>query len=307
MTMRRSGTNRTWIDRVVPVPYNIIPFGQDVKMQRVNQHEFYEFGAVLHPLKEMQQSAKISEAMWPCHRAKMWLQYFLENRVVPLVVCRPSGLRLITAIGGIIPQDFPSTMPSDIDKEVEYHALFIADRAKEFETVLAAELQALDTYFISQKGIYSTPDLIDRADMALDGSVRAIISAEASGDFRQAGRCLAFDLPTAAGFHAMRATENVLRQYHRAVVKPASVTITPDMATCINELRKAGADAKTLAILDQIRDLHRNTIMHPEAFLTPSEGLRLFDIAKSAISAMADQVSLVSLSAPPAAQAAAAS
>ena len=272
-------------------------------MQRVNQNQFYEFGTVLHPLTEMHATAKISEVMWLCYRAKSWLQYFLENRVVPLVVCRPSGLRLIEDIAGVIPSDFPNTMPPDTDREVGYPVLSVRDATKEFETVLAAELQALDTYFISQKGIYSTPDLIETADKALDESVRKTISHEASADFKQAGRCLAFDLPTAAGFHAMRATENVLRKYHASITNPVAGS-TFDMATCINELRKAGGEPKTLAILDQIRDLHRNTIMHPEAFLTPSEGLRLFDIAKSAISAMADQISIVTAASELAAKAA---
>jgi len=133
--------------------------------------------------------------------------------------------------------------------------------------------------------------LIEKADLALEEDVRKIVSAESLEDFKQAGRCLAFDLPTAAGFHAMRATEDVLRKYHQLVVKPNKPV--HEMAACINELRKAGADAKTLGILDQIRDLHRNTVMHPEAFLTSSEGIRLFDIAKSAISAMADQIAAV--------------
>jgi hypothetical protein len=262
-------------------------------MQRVNQHQFYEFATILHPLTEMPTSQKISELMWKLYQAQTWLDYFLGNRVVPLVVCRPSGLRLIEQIRELLPKDFPTTMPDNPDDPIGFQGRIISDGTKEFETVLAAELQALDTYFISQKGIYATPDLIESADKALDESVRKVISAEALKDFGQAGRCLAFDLPTAAGFHAMRATENVLRQYHRAIMKPPSITTNPDMATCINELKKAGADQKTLAVIDQIRDLHRNTIMHPEVFLSPSEGLRLFDIAKSAISAMSDQISAI--------------
>ena len=247
----------------------------------------------MHPLTELSNSQKISEAMWSLYQAQTWLDYFLANRVVPLVVCRPCGLRLIEAIRAVVSEDFPTTMPANPEDPIGYQARIISDATKEFETILAAELQALDTYFISQKGIYSTPDLIESADKALDETVRKTISTEALKDFGQAGRCLAFDLPTAAGFHAMRATESVLRQYHRAITKPPSILITPDMATCINELRKAGADQKTLAVLDQIRELHRNTIMHPEVFLGPSEGLRLFDIAKSAISAMADQISAI--------------
>jgi len=67
------------------------------------------------------------------------------------------------------------------------------------------------------------------------------------------------------------------------------------MGPCIDGLKGAGADEKTVAVLDQIRSLHRNPLMHPEVFLTADEGLRLFDIAKSAISAMADQIKQLSV------------
>ena len=48
-----------------------------------------------------------------------------------------------------------------------------------------------------------------------------------------------------------------------------------------------------MEVLDHIRDLHRNTVMHPEAFLTMTEAQRLFDIAKSAISAMGDRINVL--------------
>jgi hypothetical protein len=40
-----------------------------------------------------------------------------------------------------------------------------------------------------------------------------------------------------------------------------------DWGTCISELTKTQkADAKVLAVLDQIRSVHRNPLMHPEVF-----------------------------------------
>ena len=41
---------------------------------------------------------------------------------------------------------------------------------------------------------------------------------------------------------------------------------------------------------DQLRDLHRNPINHPEVFLEPSEALELFNISTSALSAMARDI-----------------
>ena len=159
-----------------------------------------------------------------------------------------------------------------------------------FETVFAAELPTCDTYSVSKKGIYSTADLIERPEMAIYEEVRKSLPDAVIGDFKQAGKCLAFELPTGAGFHTMRSTEAVLRIYWKLVLQPKSRIKPPEMAKCINELRKRGEDEKLLDVLDHIRDLHRNTLMHPEAFLTMKEALRLFDIAKSAITAMGDRI-----------------
>jgi hypothetical protein len=77
-----------------------------------------------------------------------------------------------------------------------------------------SELQTLDSYFISKKGIYSTADLIEHAEQALSVPIRAKMPAQAITDFIQAGKCLAFDSFTASGFHVLRATDSVLRLYY---------------------------------------------------------------------------------------------
>jgi hypothetical protein len=48
---------------------------------------------------------------------------------------------------------------------------------------------------------------------------------------------------------------------------------------------KVGA-AKVLAILQQIKDLHRNPLAHPDETLTLEEAVGLFGIVQSAINAM---------------------
>jgi hypothetical protein len=122
-------------------------------------------------------------------------------------------------------------------------------------------------------------------------SFRPELGEEAKKDFNQAGRCLAFDLPTAAAFHLTRSIETVLRRYHAlACSTSTNAGKRPDMATCLNQLRASGEDPKLLDILDHFRDLHRNTTMHPEVFLENPEALRLFDVAKSGLNAMADRI-----------------
>jgi hypothetical protein len=264
---------------------------EGLDMKRVNQYYFYQLGTYLHPLSEISQDAAVSAIAWKLSNARTWIKWFLDGSLVTMVVSRAAALSLITAIDSVLPEntsDFPSIDP---DKKLDWYGHYnITNSLKEFETVFAAELPTFDTYTVLKKGIYSTADLIERAEMAIDEAVRVKLPEKIISDFQQAGRCLALELPTASGFHTMRAVEGVLRIYWRLVVKPAESKKPPIMATCIDQLRKHGEEERLLDILDHIRDLHRNTIMHPEAFLEMKDALRLFDIAKSAISVMGDRI-----------------
>jgi len=50
-------------------------------------------------------------------------------------------------------------------------------------------------------------------------------------------------------------------------------------------MKGATVDERTVSVLDQIRRLHRNPVAH-DVFLDIDEAVDLFDIAKSAITAM---------------------
>ena len=54
----------------------------------------------------------------------------------------------------------------------------------------------------------------------------------------------------------------------------------------IRNLRKCSADPKILSTLEQIKDLHRNPVIHPEVQIDIDEALSLVGIAESAISRM---------------------
>jgi hypothetical protein len=264
----------------------------EVTMRRLNDYSFYELGTKLEPLARVQDATKYGSVWFQLSQARDAVELFLEN--FPLEICRTPAKNLIDTITDTVPRDFNEASTKSGDEPLSYHAYYIRTRKTEFEAVLSAELSAFDTYFLTQQGIYKTSDLVERAEMAFGEETRKNIGDDAKKDFRQGGRCLAFELPTAAGFHTIRAVESVLRKYHRIVRKLADTDKSPEMAQCINELRSDKEDPKVLDILDHVRDLHRNPHMHPEAFLSMEEALRLFDVSKSAINAMADRIAALS-------------
>lgn len=87
----------------------------------------------------------------------------------------------------------------------------------------------------------------------------------------------------------MRATEHVRRQYHALIIGKTIDRI--DWGVCVSELKKANANPKVIQVLDQIRNLHRNPLMHPQEVLSMKDAIGLFDIAKSAIGALAEEIS----------------
>jgi hypothetical protein len=254
-------------------------------MKRVNQNDFYVLGSAVHPLTEVKADTTFNEHFLTMFTALAGLTALIESPTMPLRICIPACTALRDAIQGLV----PTTGEEWTSKKIEPLAAWnLNEAAKKFETVLAAELQMVDTYFVDQKGAYSTPDLIERAQIVLPVAVLTVLSPTAVEDVKQAGRALVFDLPTAAGFHILRATESVLRDYFVAVTGKAPGKRT--WGALVAGLRKRG-DAKVLAAVDQIRDLHRNPLMHPEVVLTEPEALSVFGMAQSAIVAMASEIS----------------
>lgn len=162
---------------------------------------------------------------------------------------------------------------------------------EEFEHVLSAELYALSTYSISRKGIYSTSHLIESAAQAFPDKVLNGLSDSAKLDFCSAGRCLAFDQTGAVGFHVFRALEAVLNEYYQRFVGPVPKLKLRNWGALIRKLKDSSNQSlhpsnKTIDIIEHVKDMYRNPLVHPETHLSPEEALALFDIGKSAIIAM---------------------
>jgi hypothetical protein len=221
----------------------------------------------------------------------LWLDWFLADKVVPIAFSKETGYNLSKALAKLIPGQLSEIPPDKLEYVLSWQdAYAITNSLKEFQIVWQTELGKMDTYFISQKGIYSTSDLIERADNVLPAEIIKVLSESIRSDIKQAGRCLAFDLATAAGFHIMRALEGVLRDFYCPTflgTKPK----TRNWNGYIQCLKGTGADPKILAILDQIRSLHRNPTVHPQEVLTINEAMTLFGIAQSAVVAMMEDAS----------------
>ena len=163
----------------------------------------------------------------------------------------------------------------------------------EFQTVLTNELQTFAAYQIGRKGIYSTSDLIEQADNIFGEKIHKNLAPETWKDISESGRCLAFDLATATAFHIWRAVERELRTYYE--IWTGHPALKKAWATLLIGLKTTKADGKVIAVLDQLRDLHRNPTIHPASEIDIDDALALFGIASSAITSMVNDVPAVRL------------
>jgi hypothetical protein len=194
------------------------------------------------------------------------------------------GQKLVVALNAI-------TQQTDFQKKLEHMEVYnVTSALAEFETVLRNELAIADVYFVTRKAGFDTPILISNAEVNFAKELGTRVP-QAIPDVREAGKCLAFELSTAAGFHVLRGAEAVVRAYWTAVSGAKPHPKQKNLGVYLKKMRDAGlGNAKVLAALQQIKDLHRNPLAHPEETLTLEEAVGLFGIVQSAINAMLKEI-----------------
>ena len=255
-------------------------------MQRLNAGYFYQLGWQVHQLAEFYPETKRQDSLWKLMAARNILELFANEPLIPARLSKQAALNLVQAIEEFFPSEAP--WPSDMDAEIGHQIINVGERLREFENILAAELVQIETFVTAQKGIFDTKRLVEDAEHMFSEEVRLWLSDQAIVDIRQAGRCLAFELSTAAGFHLARAVEDAIRKYYATIAGTPYDTRTQSRswAKYISALKSKGADEKVLSALDQMRDLHRNPISHPDTNLETDDAMMLVGLAQSAIVAM---------------------
>jgi hypothetical protein len=116
----------------------------------------------------------------------------------------------------------------------------------------------------------------------------SVIEASAKKEFEESGKCLAVERYTAAGFHSLRGVECVIRQY--IVELAGNLPKKRDWGHYIEVLRQHGADASLVAVLDNVRSLERNPLMHPEDWLNIDDAIAIFMISQSAVARLVSDI-----------------
>lgn len=276
-----------------------LPHSKEADVERINQFEYYQLGGAFDRLKRHDGDVKLGDVVFDLWAAQSSLNSLVLDAFIPLGVCREAAQALKSAIDAFDEEYFYVTK-ADGKREVslpsadapvvagwEWRRITVC--LERFETIYAAELREAATYYVPRRGIFWTPALIDSAEETFPEDLRKALSEKAKNEWRAAGRCLAFQLLSASGFHVARAVEAVLEEYFQYFCAKPGVTHR-GWHDYIEALRGANGTPKptekTITELDQMRDDYRNPIMHPRIVLNENEARILFANGESLIMAM---------------------
>lgn len=135
--------------------------------------------------------------------------------------------------------------------------------AAKFEAIFSAEFRQGHTYLVTPKKGYDLAIMTQAGEVLFPSTLGEYVP-DAINDVREAAKCLAFELFTASGFHLHRANESVLLQYMKGIKYDKPIPEKRSMGGYISWLEEAKAPEAILSCLRDLKNMHRNPLMHPD-------------------------------------------
>jgi len=260
----------------------------DSAVLETNLNLFFQFGAAIQSVSEHIGTGKpVPEVAIYIPMAQQWLDGFLhQTTTLPLKDSREAARKLRDLLAGIYESMRGGERPISYEECSGFFFL-----KEELEQAFEREHRNLSVFTVTPKGIYDTRLLIENTEEKFPQVVLAYLPPHCIVDLRQAGRCLAFEVPTACAFHVFRATESVIRRYYEVLAKQQWLHSTRDMGSYIRELEKLpGVNLDVIRRMREIKDFERNPSIHPEQIVTKEKAPILFELCSGVIYAMAIEI-----------------
>lgn len=241
-------------------------------MIRIDAYYIFQMGARIHPIGDLRAVASalgpattFEDARFPTYIAEAALDELLHRTVFGLRTSLQSGETLLAAIRELktaIDEAQAAGNASDIIGWAHLYA--VTSGLTAFEAVLGAEISLWPLYLATRKAGFDTAILIEQGNACFPTDL-AIKVPSAIPDIKEGTRCIAYESFTAGAFHLHRANESVLRAYWDVVSHGAPQPASRNMGEYLREMdtRNIG-DSRVKAALKDLKDLHRNPLIHPE-------------------------------------------
>ena len=214
-----------------------------------------------------------------CHpMEEEWgVQYIKSGIDVYITSLDSLGLKVTVRAAGDL-KDFRASI-EDCEPEAtltEKQAKVLRDTIMSLEKTFTAEAKGIHCFFTTDKQLPMSK-LTEEQEKLLPTGVFAELPELAKYDVREAALCVAFERNTAAAYHILRATEDVLRTLYCRAVKRNRIK---DLSWwgIVNDFPKRHKKPKgaLLKSLDYIRENFRNPTAHPEARYNSDEAQALY-------------------------------
>ncbi|WP_432831428.1 hypothetical protein [Dactylosporangium sp. CA-092794] len=219
-------------------------------------------------------------------------KHVLDTIITFISACKESGL-LLTAesareqYGDLISKwtGIDEHDRGEVNLTVHDVAL-VREAAYHVQTVMLSESSAVFAY-VAQDKRFPVPRLLANVGSLMAPGIFDTLPPVAQYDFGEAGRCIVFETPTAAAFHTMRATEDVLKYFYCKLVRTRRVRqlMWGPMVESLSKRRKP-PPAVLLESLTHLRKGFRNPTQHPEKIYTVEEAQDLFALSIEAVNRM---------------------
>jgi hypothetical protein len=275
-------------------------------VERINQFEFFELGRRLQGIRRFSGDVNAGDAFIPVWEAFRDVSALANGKPMELGVSKACIETLKVRLDEILDKHFRQ-VDEDGDTEWKfptadtppipsYRWTYMLTALDEFEMVFREEMREASTYRVPDRGIFNTAKLVDAADMAFPADLLPHIPQKTRDDWKAAGRCLAFNLLSASGFHVARAVEGTLEAYYQlATGKDKTLNGWNDyikalVATAASPAQPLVPSDKVIAALTQMKGDYRNPIVHPRVVLNDADSRMLFANGESVIIAMAQEI-----------------
>lgn len=252
----------------------LIGDGEMIKL--TNLYGLCQLGSELQELSSSLDGKKTyDEIEMPCIRVIGSLNTIMAGEVLPLVAVQESANKLMETIKKMIfnvkgnwAKPFNPLYASLINKDI------VA-----FQFALSEELRQLPTYIATGKGNLSIARLVDGASKGYSAKTRDIVDDFIRFEIDEAGRCLAFGLFTACGFHILRSVEIAIKGYFYAIKGYLPKLTKRNWGEYITQLD--GVASTELIDCLKILKTKRNPLMHPQDKLEKEDAIGLFNMCES--------------------------
>lgn len=292
---------------VIPLPCCHEDSGDWVDdMERIDTYAFYKLALDLHAIhlgENTPRTADVSggEALFALFTSEQAIDRLLAGDPVVLGVSRGAAEDFKKIISELWKDYFKDAQgkfrsPGKDDPAIPaWRWNGLRTTLQVFENVFRAEMRDATNYQIPDLGLFATPKLVNAAEQTFLPELLPFISDKTKEDFNAAGRCLAFNLLTATGFHVVRAVEGTLEIYYQTFTgKTGTLKGWDAYLKALEKVVEDGAspppESKTINLLKQMKDDYRNPVVHPRVVLAEADARILFSNGEAAIMGMAQEI-----------------